>query len=183
LEWAGRCDILVNNASYTPAGGFLDIPVSRWRTGMAITVMAPVRLAQSFLPSMLAQGSGRVLNIGSAAGAYRTSPIEASPYPIADTPLLYCVTKAALERLTIGLHDTYSSSGISVNNLRAGQMATEAWHYMREKTGFHDPVESVHTPEEVANAGCWMLEQPPTFSGYILDFSELIRRGVLPARV
>ena len=37
LEWAGRCDVLVNNASYTPAGSFLDVPVSRWVTGHAIT--------------------------------------------------------------------------------------------------------------------------------------------------
>jgi len=182
LEWAGRCDILVNNASYTPAGGFLDVPVSRWATGSAITVFAPVILIQRLLPGMLERGSGRILNIGSEAGGYREVPEGQPRYKVADTPLLYCVTKAALERLTVGLHDQFGHRGVAVNNLRAGQMSTEAWHLMRAVSGFDDPPESVHTAEEVAQAACWMLEQPTSFSGNIIDFDGLIERGVLPAK-
>jgi citronellol/citronellal dehydrogenase len=182
LDWAGRCDVLVNNASYTPAGTFADVPVSRWSVGMAITVLAPVRLAQGFLPGMVGRGSGRILNIGSEAAAYATSPDSEREYDTRGTPLLYGVTKAALERFTDGLHQEYHRHGIAVNNLRAGQMATEGWHLMRDATGFDTPVQSVHTPDEAAAAACWMIGQPLTFSGHIVDFGDLVRRGVLPDR-
>ena len=183
LEWEGRCDILVNNASYTPAGGFLEVPTSRWVTGMGITVLAPVRLLQGLLPGMLERGEGRVVNIGSEAGAYPdTEEALLRRYQIGGSPLMYGVTKAALERLTIGLHDEFGDRGVSFNNVRAGQMSTDGWHLMRSATGFDDPIESVHTPEEVATAVCWLLQQPTSFSGRILDFTALIARGVLPAK-
>jgi NAD(P)-dependent dehydrogenase (short-subunit alcohol dehydrogenase family) len=183
LDWAGRCDILVNNASYTPAGGFLDVPTSKWTTGMGITVLAPVRLCQGFLPGMLERGEGHILNIGSESGAcFDTTSPQHGRYKVAGTPLLYSVTKAALERLTVGLHDELGGRGVSFNNMRAGQMSTDGWHLMRSATGFDDPVESVHTPEEAASAACWMLEQPDSFSGQILDFADLVARRVLPDR-
>jgi 3-oxoacyl-[acyl-carrier protein] reductase len=183
LDWAGRCDLLVNNASYTPAGTFLDIPATRWTTGMNITVLAPVRLCQGLLPGMLERGEGRILNIGSVAGAHRgATNAGAAGYRMAGTPLLYAVTKGALERLTTGLDDEFGDRGIACNNMRAGQMSTEGWHLMREATGFDDPVEAVHTPQEAARAACWMLEQPTSFRGQILDFADLVQRGALPAR-
>ena len=183
LEWAGRCDVLVNNASYTPAGGFLEVPPSRWVTGHAITVLAPVRLAQGFLPGMLERGSGRILNIGSEAAAYVRSPEHDHRYETGSTPLLYGATKAALERLTDGLHREFHGGGIAVNNLRAGAMATEGFQMMHELTGFDDvPIDTVHTPDEAAASACWMIRQPLTFSGRILDFADLIDLGVLPQR-
>jgi NAD(P)-dependent dehydrogenase (short-subunit alcohol dehydrogenase family) len=183
LEWAGRCDVLINNASYTPAGGFFDVSTSKWTTGMGITVLAPVRLCQGLLPGMLERGEGRVLNIGSESGAcIDAASADHGRYEVAGTPLMYCVTKAALERLTVGLHDEFGSRGVAFNNLRAGQMSTDGWHLMRAATGFDDPVETVHTPEEAARAVCWMLEQPTSFSGQILDFAQLVSRGVLPER-
>ena len=182
LAWKGRCDILVNNASYTPAGGFFEVSLNRWATGMGITVLAPVRLCQGLLPGMLERGDGRVLNIGSEAGAYSDTEEADQRYQTGGAPLMYGVTKAALERMTVGLHHEFVGRGVAFNNLRAGQMSTEGWHLMHTATGFDDPVESVHTPEEVAAAVCWMLEQPTSVSGRIIDFAELVERGVLPRR-
>lgn len=182
LEWAGSCDVLVANASYTPAGNFFEVPLSRWATGFNITVLAMVGFVQGVLPGMLDRGHGRVLAIGSGSAAHDIEPRPGwSRYePGQAVPLLYGATKAALERVTTGLHDEFGGLGVSFNNLRAGPFTSEAWHLMSGKMGKYQKPEAVHTPEEVAAAVIWMLRRPASYSGRIVDFSRLTDAGVLP---
>jgi len=184
LAWAGRCDVLVCNASYTPAGSFLGVPPNRWNTGWSITVLSAVALCQGFLPGMLDRGTGRFLAIGSEGARYETEP-AADWAPLPDgygAPLLYGVSKAALERLTTGLHDEFGGRGLTFTNMRAGEMTSEAYHLMAGKVGMDGPTEHIHSPDEVAEAALWLLRRPDSFSGRIVDFGWLEQQGALVIR-
>ena len=184
LAWAGRCDVLVCNASYTPAGTFFDVTPGRWAVGWNITVMSAVVLCQGFLPGMLERRSGRVLAIGSGSAAYQTAP---SPdwAPHAEgygPPLLYPVSKAALERLITGLHDDFGGRGVAFTNLRAGEMTSEAWHLMSGQMGMGGSTEHIQTPDDVAAAAVWLLARDESISGQIVDFHWLQEQGALPVK-
>ena len=49
----------MSNASYTPAGSFLDVSHSKWMVGFNVTLMSMIALTQAFLPGMSERGHGR----------------------------------------------------------------------------------------------------------------------------
>ena len=181
LAWAGQCDVLVSNASYTPAGDFFAVPPSRWTTGWNVTVLSTIVMCQGFLPGMLSREKGRVLAVGSRVASYRTVPAPdwAKTPDGVGPPLLYASTKAALERVTTGLHDTFGGRGVAFNNLRAGKMTSESYSLMSGQMGYTIPLDKIHTPEEVASAVQWILCQPHSFSGHIIGFEWLEQQGFL----
>ena len=108
LESHGTPDVLVNNAAATFIGGFLDIPLSRWRTAINLNLLAPVGLIQAFLPGMLDRDEGRIINVTSAAA--RTRDFPDSPVP----QLSYAASKAALDSFTYGLLPDLEASGVEI---------------------------------------------------------------------
>src|SRR5438132_1092724 len=70
----GGCDILVNNAAVSFLGGFLEVPVRRWRVATTVNLLAPVALTQALLPAMLNEGAGTVVNLSSGAAVEDVVP-------------------------------------------------------------------------------------------------------------
>ena len=168
-EWYSGCDVLVNNAAYSLAGSFLEVAPSRWMTAWKINVAAPAALTRALVGGMLERGRGHIITIGSAAA-------------IQDVPrqLPYGVTKAALERLTTGLHFELGGNGVSFNCLRVDEMVpTEAFEYMHVQIGL-EPDAHMRPPSDVAQGVVWLARQPSTFSGRIVTLTELRAQGVLP---
>ncbi len=71
--------ILVNNAGFGTQGAFATSDRAREEALIAVNVLAPVKLAQLFLPAMLKRGSGRILNVASTA-AFQPGPSMANYY-------------------------------------------------------------------------------------------------------
>src|SRR5438552_12705030 len=114
----GRLDILVNNAAIT-FDGDLALPMKRWDLVMEVNVRAPLLAMRAALPVMKRSGEGRILNISSAAAVL---PIRGM--------LVYGVSKAALERLTIGAAEELAPERIAVNCLRiAVPISSEGFVY------------------------------------------------------
>ena len=72
---AGTCaakdiapDLLINNAGIGMGGRIDHVPRERWETMMQLNLLAPMRLTNLFLPSMIERGSGHIVNISSLAG-------------------------------------------------------------------------------------------------------------------
>ena len=61
----GRIDILVNNAGISYPAPFAQTPLKRWDLVMNVNLRGPVMCTQAFLPQMLEQGAGRIINISS----------------------------------------------------------------------------------------------------------------------
>ncbi len=172
IERFGGCDVLVNNAAVSFLGDFLEVPVRRWNAAFNVNLFAPVLLAQAFLPGMVERGGGRIINIssGSAIGGD-----DESETPVFQLP--YATSKAALERLTTGLHTQYAPKGVGVNCLRIdGLVPTEAVTYSAPQLREF----AACTPEEFGEATALVAEQPRSFSGHVLGFADMRALGFLP---
>lgn len=60
----GKVDILVNNAAIRPEKPFLELTEADWREVMAVDLDAAFYTCQAFLPGMVGQGWGRIINLG-----------------------------------------------------------------------------------------------------------------------
>jgi len=102
-------DLLVNNAGFGYVGKFLaDEPVNQ-REMIATNCIAPLHLAQLFLPQMLQSGHGAIINVASIA-AYPPLPFMAT----------YGATKAFLLNWSVALNHELKGRGIKVLALCPG---------------------------------------------------------------
>jgi len=109
-----RIDGLVNNAGYGTRGPLEIVPVEAIRRNFETNVFSLVALTQLVLPTMRAQGSGCIVNIGSVAGRI-ARPLSS----------IYDSTKHALEALTDGLRGELEPFGVRVSLIRPGYIVTE----------------------------------------------------------
>ncbi|MBA3848456.1 MAG: hypothetical protein C0502_00490 [Opitutus sp.] len=110
----GRIDGLVNNAGYGTRGPVETTPVDAIRRNFETNVFSLVALTQLVLPTMRAQRSGTIVNIGSVAGRI-ARPLSS----------IYDSTKHALEALTDGLRGELKPFGVRVTLIRPGYIVTE----------------------------------------------------------
>lgn len=101
--WGGA-DVLVNNAGIATGGSVVESRYEDWQRVLDINLMGVVRGCKSFVPMMLAQKSGHVVNIASFAGI-------ASPPNMAS----YNVAKAAVISLSESLRAETIDEGVDVS--------------------------------------------------------------------
>jgi 3-oxoacyl-[acyl-carrier protein] reductase len=91
-EAFGRIDVLVCNAAYNVGVPFTNVEALKpeiWESILHANATGPFLMARAVTPIMRAQGSGRIVNIGSVAG-----------YKPGGSSIAYAVSKAALAHLT-----------------------------------------------------------------------------------
>lgn len=110
----GFADILVNNAGVHLAGPFLEHEMSDWEHIVDVNIYGTVRTTRAFLPAMLEEGRGRIINIASTAGKYGS--LFQSPYN---------TTKHAVVGLTKCLALETAKTEVRVNAICPGFVATE----------------------------------------------------------
>ena len=113
LAWAGRIDILVNNAGSGLIGPTAEVDLVALRRQFETNVVGPVALIQAVAPKLVAQGSGRIVNIGSVSG------VTATPFAGA-----YCGSKAALHLLSDALRMELAPFGIRVITVQPGAVVS-----------------------------------------------------------
>ncbi len=64
----GRADILINNAGVWLSSLFSDTTEEQWSRMIDLNLNGTFRVTKAFLPSMLCNGYGRIINLGSIAG-------------------------------------------------------------------------------------------------------------------
>jgi NAD(P)-dependent dehydrogenase (short-subunit alcohol dehydrogenase family) len=105
LDAWGRIDIVVNNAGITyKAKAFLDGDLDGFRRMWDVHVGGTINVTRAAWPSFLAQGRGRVVNMGSQAGVFGQPRVPE-----------YCSAKGALYGLTRSLSFEGRENGIAVN--------------------------------------------------------------------
>jgi NAD(P)-dependent dehydrogenase (short-subunit alcohol dehydrogenase family) len=109
----GRLDMLVNNAGYGLYGAVVDLSTNELRRQFDTNVIAPVQVARAFLPLMLPQRRGRIVNVGSVSGILTT--------PFAGA---YCASKAALHALSDAMRMELAPFGIEVVTIQPGSVAS-----------------------------------------------------------
>ncbi len=114
----GRVDALVNNAGvhYDTWQGALDADWPIVREAFETNLFGAWRMAQAFAPLMREAGWGRIVNVSSGAGSLASMG--------AGTPA-YATSKAALNALTRVLAGELKGSGVLVNAVCPGWVATD----------------------------------------------------------
>ena len=106
-------DMLINNAGFGTHGHFETLDAARDHEEMMVNVVALVDLTHAFIPTMLKQGSGAIINIASTAG------FQPLPYMA-----VYGSTKAFVISFSAALAQEYRKRGIRVLALCPGATST-----------------------------------------------------------
>lgn len=117
-----QLDILINNAGGFVERKWLEGTPQNWSDMFDQNVVSMVRMIQAFLPQMKNLGWGRIIQIASIAGIN----------PDSDFPD-YGVSKAANINMTISLAKELANTGITVNTVSPGPIATKGVKELFEK--------------------------------------------------
>lgn len=150
-EELGFLEVLVNNSALSHRGLFTELSLAQWERLFAVNCTGVFLCSRRALPPMIREKRGCIINISSMWGQVGAS-CEAA----------YSATKAALIGLTKALAKEEGPSGIRVNCIAPGVIATkmnaglspEDLAALREET----PLERLGTPEEVAQAALFLAE-------------------------
>jgi NAD(P)-dependent dehydrogenase (short-subunit alcohol dehydrogenase family) len=114
LERFGRVDLVMNNVGVLAVGPVEAIPIEAWERTVDINLFGVVRSNLVFLPLLLDQGSGHIVNTASTAGLL--------PYGFDRLP--YTATKHAVVGLSESLALYLRPRGIGVSCLCPAGVAT-----------------------------------------------------------
>lgn len=111
----GGVDLLFNNAGIMATGYVWEIEPARWDASINVNLKGILHGIRSFVPRMIAQGRGHVINTASIGG-FAASPLMAP----------YSVTKAAAVAITESLHAELVMIGapVGVSLLAPGPVKT-----------------------------------------------------------
>ncbi|MBP2366220.1 SDR family NAD(P)-dependent oxidoreductase [Pseudonocardia parietis] len=115
VERFGRLDIVVNNAGIAPAGKFSEQPQAQWDEVFDVNVRAPAVLSRAAGRHLLAQRSGKIINVASTSGV-NGKPILVS----------YSASKGAVLQFTKALAAEWGRFGVQVTAIAPGAFETDA---------------------------------------------------------
>ena len=184
VEKFGRIDCLFNNAG-GPAqtGGIEGLEVDRFDAAMATLVRSVMLGMKHAAPHMRRQGSGSIINNGSIAG--RLAGFSSS--------VVYGAAKAAVIHLTKCVAMELGESGIRVNSISPGAIATGIFgkalglsveaaektpDVMREVYKTAQPIPRAGLPEDIAHAAVFLASDESSFiNGHDLVVDGAITGG------
>ena len=114
IDELGDLHILVNNAGTIHRAPAVDYPPGNWNDVLAINLDAVFHLSQAAGRHMVARGHGRIINVASMLSFQGGVFVPA-----------YTASKHAVAGLTKALANEWASSGVTVNAIAPGYMATD----------------------------------------------------------
>ena len=109
----GSIDILVNNAGVVLLAPAEELTDQAWDVTMAVNLKAPYMISQIVGRKMIAQRSGKIINLASQAGLVAL-----------DQHLAYCASKAAIDVYMEGLRIALRRRGVAIAPVRPGFVDT-----------------------------------------------------------
>jgi 2-keto-3-deoxy-L-fuconate dehydrogenase len=107
---AGPVSVLFNAAGIVHAGNVLESTDADWDLAFDLNARSMARTIRAFLPGMLAQGGGAIVNIASVAGSVKGVPNR----------FVYAASKAAVIGLTKAVAADFVTRGIRCNAICPG---------------------------------------------------------------
>lgn len=173
----GGIDVLINNAGVGTEETIMNAPDEKWYQIWDLHVMAAIRTARAFVPSMRERGGGVILNTASICA---TQPLLYEP--------IYNTTKAALAMMGKCLASELIPDNIRVNTISPGLILTPDWQKtaaaLSQKEGIsaqayldniardNTPIQRFGTPEELAHFYVFMASEYASYcvgSNYYVD--------------
>ncbi|MBR4836107.1 MAG: gluconate 5-dehydrogenase [Clostridia bacterium] len=141
----GVIDILVNNAGIIKRIPMIEMSAADFRQVIDVDLNAPFIVAKAVLPSMIAQRSGKIINICSMMSEFGRETVSA-----------YAAAKGGLKMLTRNIASEYGQYNIQCNGIGPGYIATPQTAPLREPQadGSKHPFDSFITDTKTP-AGRW----------------------------
>jgi NAD(P)-dependent dehydrogenase (short-subunit alcohol dehydrogenase family) len=176
----GGCHVIVNNAAVGAGakGSVWEHHLNDWKWSFDVNVLGVINGMNAFIPMLIEQNEGHVVNTSSGNGAY---------YPMASSGI-YPVTKAAVTTLTECLWGQLRESGSAVSasvllpsSPNPGVLATGIWkaganrpdHYLRDDPDDNNPRDALADYKERAAAAGMEVEEAP-----LSDVADLCMRAI-----
>jgi 3-oxoacyl-[acyl-carrier protein] reductase len=153
---------LVNNAAVGHDGALAVMHNSRIEELVRLNTLSPIVLTKYVVRAMMAEGTGRIVNVASIIGFTGYSGLAA-----------YAATKAAMLGFTRSLAREVGRLGINVNAVAPGFLDTEMTHGLvgeqRERVIRRSALRRLADVDDVANAVEFLLgDQARSISGTVL---------------
>jgi NAD(P)-dependent dehydrogenase (short-subunit alcohol dehydrogenase family) len=132
LDHYRQVDLVMNNVGILAVGPVEQIPIAAWERSIDVNLMGIVRSNHVFLPGLIEQGSGHIVNTASTAGLL--------PYGFDRLP--YTTTKHAVVGLSEGLALYLAPLGIGVTCFCPAGVATN----IMEQITYYGERRSMRTP-------------------------------------
>jgi len=166
VEEFDKIDILVNNAATNRPAFFHQMSIKHWDAILKVNLSGPVVCTKAVLPIMMKQQAGHIINLSSVAAQ------RVGHDPL--TGLAYDVSKAAINRFTLGLARELLRYGIAVNALAPDNTKTEGWSYLNPSVDNSNWME----PELWGRYAVLVASQDPaSLTGKILSHEMLLKMG------
>ncbi len=164
-DFLGGVDILVNNAGTQIRHPCEDFPLEEFCQVMQVNLVSAFQMAQLAGREMLAQGSGKIINIASMLSFFGGHNVPA-----------YTASKGGIAQLTKALSNGWAARGVNVNAIAPGYLATDNTAAIRA-----DPVRNEEILSRIP-AGRW--GRPEDLAGALLflasSASDYLSGVVLP---
>jgi len=145
LETHNAVDILVNNAGLLgPRTTIAEYPDDEWDKVMEVNINAMFHLTKLVLRQMLSQEQGKIINITSGVGVNGYARWGA-----------YSVSKFAVEGFTQVLADELQGTGVEVNAVNPGPIATD----MRAAAYPDEDPDSVPSPADIMDVFVYLASE------------------------
>ena len=152
----GPIDVLVNNAAISWIGQMQDMTDGEWRAVLDTNLSGAFYLSRGVVSGMVRNHYGRIVNVGSLWGKVGAS-----------CEVAYSATKAGLRGMTMAMAKEFGLSGITVNCVEPGFIATEMNAAIdgesRQALCDETPLGRMGTPSEVAAAILFLASDAASF--------------------
>jgi 2-keto-3-deoxy-L-fuconate dehydrogenase len=168
----GRIDVLFNCAGFVENGTILENDDAQWEKSFQINVYAMARMIKAFLPAMIENGGGSIINVASVAGSIKGVPNRC----------IYGASKAAVIGLTKSVAADFVTKGIRCNTVCPGTVDSPSLQQRLKDTGDYDgarkaftarqPMGRLGTAEEIAGIVLWLASDSSRFAtgqNFIVD--------------
>ncbi len=156
----GRVDILVNNAGMTSVSqgwdadsDVADLSLAEWDAALARNLTTAFLMCRAVVPVMCAAGYGRIVSVGSTTGTVNAMPGQST----------YTAAKAGLVGLSRALALEVVGSGVTVNVVAPGYIATGSQLDFEAAAAAAGPIGRSGTPAEIAACVGFLAHESASF--------------------
>jgi 2-keto-3-deoxy-L-fuconate dehydrogenase len=161
---AGPVNVLFNCAGFVANGTILDCDEEQWAFSLDLNMTAMYRMCRAFLPGMLEQSGGSIINMASVASSVIAAPNR----------FVYGATKAGVIGLTKSIAADFVGKGIRCNAVCPGTVESPSLEARLRATGDYEsakaafvarqPIGRIARAEEIAALVVYLASDEASFT-------------------